>query len=535
MRVFSVRNAPARALSSRWSETKARRVCGAISVCLIALAGYAFTVDTRAGYYIDDFVLRDLVAEHGWPGAYLHFWAGPGVRPLGVLHIMAWHHWAWAWPVVHQAVLLVQYVVVCLLLYFLVRELTADWRVAAAGAAVFAAWHSYTCVVVWTSSGAQILPCTAFLLGALWFYVRHLNAESPAASRTRLGLSVALFAVSLLFYDQHIGAPLAFAGLALLHRRRSSPWARLLGTWPFWAASAAVGIMYVVTSAGTPRTLTPSVGDPIGAVVAVASAFWEHIAARDMALQWLRRCGAPGSFYAIDPQRFAMAIGCALGGVAMLWALVGRGSWRPSSRRGSTRLAVTGLALVLVSLSVLMASPWGIMAPRHTLLPAMGVAMVIAAGFGRLRGTWPRRFGNAALATLVLGLSTLRLGYAYEWTIRTRVANGVTESLADLAPSPASDELLVVDGVQRYGQCFVYSFGFTHAFRADCGVDARITTALRREKGRLEANLRWCEWEPVDPTRTRFFVWDEATETLKRSSFDEHLRRHPELGEPQHL
>jgi hypothetical protein len=155
--------------------------------------------------------------------------------------------------------------------------------------------------------------------------------------------------------------------------------------------------------------------------------------------------------------------------------------------------------------------------------------MLFAAGFARLRTVGFQRLGTAALMVLIVGLSTLRLGYVYEWTLRTRVADTVVDDLARLCPTPSAGDLVVVDGVQQYGQCFLYSFGFSHEFSADRGVAVDVTTELRSDAGMLLANLDWYDWRPVDLATTHFFQWDETTGHLEPSSFDAYRRRHPDM------
>ncbi len=505
---------------------------GAATVCLVATAGYLFTL-AQWGYYGDDFSGRARVVEHGWPGAYLFYARQYGFfRPLGVLHLDAWLRWFWAWPATQHAILLAWYVGVCLLLYALVRRLADDTRVALAAAAVFAAWHTCTESVVWISAAAEMLPAGALLLASALLYLRHLEAADPAARRRRWWLSLLLFVLSALFHDQHLGAAVLFSSLALLKGAQGRRARLALGTLPFWAVSIGVGVVGVITTAGTVRPLEPGLSTLARSSGAVVALFVHWMVAQTMADQWLHRWGAPGAFYALDRDGLILAVATTLAGCGLVWSYLRRDPVRRCPVRRAAGPAVIGLLLAAATLGI-MASRGPGMATRHTLFPAMGVAMVVGAALCRVPGRLGRHAAAAAVTVLVFALSMLRLGYVYEWTIRTRVTDRLLPSLAAICPAPSPNDLLVIDGVDRYGRGFQDSWGLSAAFSMDRGVRVRIATVAHIDNGRLLAKAAWDNpgdpW-PIDADSTRFFVWEESRRGVRASSLAEYLRRHPDLA-----
>ena len=553
------------ALASPMDTRRRDTLIALLAVCLIALAGYAVTAAGR-GFCSDDFALRKWFVEHGWLGAYGQYCRTLGInRPLGVLNILAWYGWLWSWPIAHQLLLAVLHATVCMLLFALVRRLTADLVAAVTAAAVFAAWHTATCVVVWTSAGGGMLPASAGLLLALILYLPHCTTQptirAPSASdgsnvnqspalknsnnkETRYRrLSVAVFLLSVLFYDQHLGAAALFSALALMapfgnkqHPPLRSRFRRVAQTWPYWAVAICVGLISVVSSGGTSRPLKPGLGNLSDGVASVLRSFWAQSVV--LPLEQLRLRSGPLASLSLwaeqDPARLVFAIAGVAAGCVLLWFILQSRTDRSSRTGGLRLLAVSGAILLATSLGIMAIKPIASIGPRHTFLPAMGVAMMIAAAYAalwRVPSAIIRRTLPIALIGLILGLSVFRLGHVYEWTIRSRISDRVLASLAAIHPNPVEDELLVIDGVRKYGRGFMNSWGLSSAFSLDRGVNVRIATVLRRQADRLVANEPWdvYSWS-VDTASTRFYTWDEREQRLLPSSWERFLLAHPHLA-----
>lgn len=539
-----------RPLASPVDTRRRETIIALLAVCLIAVAGYAVTAAGR-GFCSDDFALRKWFVEHGWLGAYGQYCQTLGInRPLGVLNILAWYGWLWSWPIAHQLLLTSLHAIVCILLFVLVRRLTADLVAAVTAAALFAAWHTATCVVVWTSAGGGLLPASAGLLLALILYLPHCANQSPALKnpnneKTRYRrLSVAVFLLSVLFHDQHLGAAALFSALALLapigQKQKLPLRSRLRSvarTWPYWAIAIAVGLISVRSSVGTSRPLKPAVGNLSDGVASVLRGFWAQSVT--LPLEQFRLRSGPLAALSLwaeqDPTRLAFAASGVAAGCALLW-ITFRSRMDRSSRSGQLNLlAIIGALLLATSLGIMATRTNAALGPRHTFLPAMGVAMLVAAAAAALwrvpspiiRSTMP-----IALIGLILGLSVFRLGHVYEWTIRSRISDRVLASLATIHPNPVEDELLVIDGVRKYGRGFMNSWGLSSAFSLDRGVNVRIATVLRRHANRLVANEPWdvYSWS-VDTASTRFFTWDERAQRLLPSNWERFLLAHPNLAE----
>lgn len=499
---------------------------------MIAAAGYLFTADQR-GFYGDDFGMRAWAIDHGLMGAYREYAKIFGfIRPLGSLHIFGWHVWLWSCPLAQHLLLIALHVLVCVLLVRFVERLTGDAGVGMMSGALFAASHSYVSVVVWTSAGAGMLPPIAMLLVSLLLFLRCQAGVDARAHRTFLVLSVVVFGVSTLFYDQHLGAPVLFSGLALLQGDGGRPLRRLVRTWPFWAVSAAVGFTYMAAAADTHRPLEPTLLDMLRRFGFILSTFWEMTVTQPAREIFLRSgpVASVSRFLEHDPLRLGTAAAAVLGGCALLLMCVRTARSRPLERNGVRNAIVVGAVLMLVSLAIMASQPNGPLQRRHTMLPVMGLAMIMGGAWAGLPHRWRGR-GSCALISLILVLSAFRLGRTYEWTIRTQVMDNVVQTLARMHPSPSTNRLLVVDGVRAYGRGFMNSWGLSNALRFERGHPARVATVVRCEDGDLVANEPWdlYSWN-VSADSARFFMWDKEANVLRSSTPLEHLGRHPELS-----
>lgn len=133
------------------------------------------------------------------------------------------------------------------------------------------------------------------------------------------------------------------------------------------------------------------------------------------------------------------------------------------------------------------------------------------------------------LACLLFGLSIFRLGHTYEWTTRTRVTERLLACLDEAYPIAHPDDLLVMDGLRKYGRGFADSWGLSAAVSLRCGLPVRVTTRVRREGDQLYANDTWDKAWEIDPAAARFFVWHEGSNSLRAVTREDFLTRHPDL------
>ena len=237
---------------------------------------------------------------------------------------------------------------------------------------------------------------------------------------------------------------------------------------------------------------------------------------------------------AADPALVAVSVALLL--LAVWLSLASFRRLGPSPKEcGSARaawLAVVGATIVLAGVGMMALGDRGYFMPRHTLLPAIGVSMMLGSVFGGapgLRGLGGRTVGAALLAGLLIGPSVLRLGDTYEWTTRARVTERLLASLDELYPTPEMADLLVIDGVRKYGRGFCNSSGLSGAVSLHRGIEVKVITLVRRERDRLYGNRPWdVRWE-IDPDSTPFLVWNEAEGALRAVTFEEFVARHPEL------
>lgn len=500
------------------------------AISLVALGGYAFTADQRS-YYEDDFALRAWTVDHGWLGAYRDYQRCFGyIRPLGSLHILAWHRWLWDWPLLQQALMMTLHVAACLALFAWVRALCADIAAATAAALLLAAGHTYEGVVTWTSAGAGMLPAILLFLLSLTAYLRHLRLE------TRFGAwwaaSFGLFCLSILFYDQHLGAAALFGLLALVTPCVTRRLRRGLGGLPFLVASAAVGLVQMHNAAQSTRPLEPSLRNVLAGAGVVLHEFWRLTLLKPLNDYKLRAgaLAAVSEFLERDAWRLAGAIvTLVLGALAAGWVLQRRPASTPRTRHG-LGLAVVGVSLTFVTLALMASQPHPLVHRRHTMFPALGLAMVVAALVYAARGLWTRRALAGLITAVALFASAYRLGYVYEWTTRARVQEAVLASLDVVQPPPTERDLLIIDGVRRYGQGFLNSWGLSSAYKLTRGTAVRIATILRCEGDTLVANGSWDvqSW-PFDPSVARFFYWDARQRRLESSSFEAFVARNRQI------
>lgn len=537
-------------LAERHTLSRARSFCRAhaaagAAITLMSFCTYLPTIHQR-GHYSDDFPLRLTVvtppgssappanqaelAATGWWAGCREYWSRRGwYRPLGLMAILGSHYWLWDTPVASQAILMSLHVICCLLLYLLALRLSGDRPASVMAAAILAAWPSYTPVVAWVTGGMHMLPAFCALALAMLLYLRYLAA--PVGRGLYLA-SLAVFIYSILFHDQHLGAVAAFTVLAALCGRSGRRARALAETIPFWLAALAAGLASVIGSHGGTRPLELSL---IGLLRATAVVVWSFIEQSVVAplTDSVARAGPAESVSRMlesDPALLAVSLvllTIAVGVTTMIWHRGPVGQPQPAAL---VRLGALGGVIFLTGLAIMALQDPPVLKPRHTLLPAMGLSMVLAAMLGGLRPSRWRPLGVVALVGLLLGLSGLRLGYTYEWTTGTRVTQQVLASLDRLYPTAQDGDLLVIDRVRKYGRGFADSWGLSGALRLRHGRAIKVTTFLRREGGRLLANAAWDETWEVDPGQARFFAWDERAWSLEPSSYDKVLTRHPELA-----
>ena len=503
-----------------------------LAIALMCLCTYLPTVHQRS-HYMDDYPNRMAVERGNVWGACLEYWANTGcgtglVRPLGYVTIFSCQQWLWDYPVIQQAIMLAVCVAMCLLLYLVALRLTGDPGVALAAGAILAAWPSYTSVVVWVATGLQMLPAYATFLAALLLYLRHLSA---IGTWKWWAASLVVFAMSISFHNQHLGAVAAFSVLACMCGPAGRRMGLMLGPIPFWLLALVVGLTGMITARGSTHPLEPTVTNVIEGLGAVIGAFFS------ISLSEPVRCCLYGAGPRLSISRM-MEADPALLVVSVLMLLTATGlavttlhRVRPSgpSEKASAKLAIVGAVIMLAGLVIMASRDRAVFWPRHTLLPAIGLSLVLGSALGVLQTRRVRTVGVVLLAGLLVGLSIFRLGYTYEWTTRTRVTEEVLAALDELYPRARADDLLVIDGVRKYGPGFLRSWELCWALSIRRGTQVRVTTLVRREDDRLYANAAWeRKWE-IDPAAARFFSWCDDRRSLRAMTFEEFLARHPEL------
>ncbi|MCP4245923.1 MAG: cytochrome d ubiquinol oxidase subunit II [bacterium] len=500
------------------------------AIVLLACCALAPTIHLR-GHYSDDFPNRLVVEQSGCWGAWETYRAGAGwIRPLGYLALFATQQWLWDYPVAQQGLLLALNVALCLLTYAVATRLAGDRVAGLAAAAILAAWPSYTALTAWVAGGIQMLPAYVALLGALLLYLRHL--EGPR-SRKRYAGAVALFALSVTLHDQHLGTAALFSVLALSCAPAGRRLRAVVGSGAFWLLALAMGIVAVVTARQTARPLDPTVAGLIAGLPTVVGAFFDLSIVQPICHSLIGAGPAESvsRMLEADPGLLAVAGLTLIAAVVLIFKNRGLfSSDARSGRGGAVRLAAAGAVLFLAGLAIMALRSGASLQGRHTLLPAIGLSMAAASIMACLQGRRQRRIGATVLAACLIVLSVFRLGYAYEWTTRTRVTQAVLAGLDEVYPEARSGDLLVIDGLRRYGRGFCDSWGLTGAMKLRRSCDLRVTTLVRCEAGRLVANNRWDGVWEVDPEDAAFFAWHEPTASLTRISVDEYLARHPELA-----
>ena len=503
------------------------------AIVLLCLCTYGPTIHQRT-HYSDDFPNRLAVERSNWWGACQEYWDDIGfIRPLGYVVVMSCQQWLWNYPLAQHSILLALTMVLCLMVYVFALRVTGHERAALAGGAILAAWSSYTSVVVWPATGLEMLPAYIALLAALCLYLRHLRS---AVSRAWWFGSVVVFAVSVGFHDQHLGAAAAFTVLACIAAPVGRRLRSVLGTVPFWMMALAVGFVAMLTTRGTARPLEPTASRFLTGLGAAFAGFYNRSVGEPVR-DCLHGAGPRESLsrmMAADPALMAVSIALLL--LAVWLSLAAFRRVGPRRREyGVARagwLAVVGATIVLAGVGMMALGDRGYFMPRHTLLPAIGVSMMLGSVFGGapgLRGLGGRTVGAALLAGLLIGPSVLRLGDTYEWTTRARVTERLLASLDELYPTPEMADLLVIDGVRKYGRGFCNSSGLSGAVSLHRGIEVKVITLVRRERDRLYGNRPWdVRWE-IDPDSTPFLVWNEAEGALRAVTFEEFVARHPEL------
>lgn len=514
--------------SARARQGRRPGVLAAVAIALMCLCTYAPTIHLRS-HYSDDYANRMAVERSNWWGACQQYWDIHGLlRPLGLAAVLLCQQGLWEYPVAQQAIMAVLCVLLCLLVYLFALRVTGDRSVALAAGAILAAWPSYTSMVVWVAGGLEMLPAYASYLAALLLYLRHVG--SCGTCRWWIA-SLMVFALSVTFHDQHLGAVAAFSVLACLCSPAERRVGLVLGTIPFWLVAVAVGLTTMMTARGTERPLEPAAAGFLASFGTVVQAFWSA-SLGDPIRQCLYGAGPRESLSRMAVAHPALLVGAGATLVAatgLTISLLRRIQPPWAGRRRLATLAVAGVTIVLAGLGIMALQESASIKPRHTLVPAIGLAMILASALGALGSRRGRSIGGILLGCLLLGLSVFRLGYAYEWTTRTRVTEQLLASLDGLYPTARSDDLLVIDGVRKYGRGFADSWGLSGAVSLGRGVPVRVATLVRREGDRLYGNAAWDQVWEIDPAAARFFVWQEARGCLRAATYEEFLARRPDL------
>jgi hypothetical protein len=206
-----------------------------------------------------------------------------------------------------------------------------------------------------------------------------------------------------------------------------------------------------------------------------------------------------------------------LGGLGTLLAFIHRDSTSKTNVRVRCAGPAIGLTILLAGVFILAAKPGGGFQPRHSVLPAIGLAILVAPIVTRLRPL-AGRLAAPLLAALLLTLGAMQAGYTYDWSIRTRVTEQLLADLAHLCPEVSENEVIYIHGLLGYGRGFNDSWGLSGALTLQRGMPLRVATKIRRQDDMLYANAEWDEPWLIDPAATRCFQWDQQTETLAPAS-----------------
>ena len=518
-------------LSQSFSTTRwQRRAVFAVVLCCICT--YLPTIYQR-GLYSDDFPNRQVLSRHGIVGAIEFYEQRTGfLRPMGYWAIFATHQYLWDYPAAQQGLLLALHVAVCLLVLAVAKRLTGDLATALLAACWFAAWPSYTSMVVWVAGGMQMLPAWICFLAAILCYLWHLNQST---SRRWWWAAWGLYTLSILFHDQHIGAVAVFSALALLLSPNGQRARRLAGTLPMWVVAVGVTVLTVTTAANSNRPLHPSLGGMITSFADAARQFADLSVVT--AVQYARIGTGPAEslsrMLADDPQSLLYSLILLLLSMALIGGtLLNRVPLAACPPVQRHIMAVVGGLIFVAGLAIMASSGNLSVQPRHTFGPAVGLSMLLAAVCGWLIRKRGRLLVIGAVLVAIVGLTVIRLGHSYQWTIRTRATNQVLTELDRLYPQPNPGDLLIIDGIRHYGRGFADSWGLSAALTLRRGVELKVATFVRRDGDQLVANVAWDQPWPVDPDRTHCFRWRTDRSTLEPISLADYLARHPQLQNP---
>jgi len=410
------RTDPHRAPARRSHQGWARRVSGPLAVCAAALLVHGHTLNFAFSHLDDDHLLVDRWASvRQWSTAAAAFrepyfaMSDPGegyYRPLVTVSFVmdaAGHLSPLAGPFHRTNVAL--HAAVCVLLLLLLRQLGVSEALALAPSLAFAVHPALTMAVAWIP-GRNDLLLAVFVLGAWLAYGRAGRPRSPA----RLALHLALFAAAMFTKEAAIVLPALLVAQRWLLDRERPDVTRDRGLWAGWVA---VLILWWAMRAPV------AVG---GQLIPLAARFGYLVERLPGLLVHLGKIVLPFGLAPLANQKDAtLAWGwLALAGVIAVLALT-RGARR--------RLAVLGVLVFLAFLLPTLAVSNTLLLENRLYLPAVGIALVVAAGASA--AVPAAVIGGGAVVVTLFTIATVR----YESALRDppAFADALMRTTPDLA------------------------------------------------------------------------------------------------------
>jgi protein O-mannosyl-transferase len=366
---------------------------------LVALVALAYAQVRAFGFVnLDDqaYVYENPLVRHGLT------WAGV-VQAFSRFQASNWHPLTWLSHLLdvqlfglhagaHHVVNATFHALDALLLYALLRQLTArPWR-SALVAALFAVHPLHVESVAWISERKDVLS-TLFLLLCLLAWVEHVRRPRPTAYLAALGL----FALGLLCKPMLVTMPLLLLLLDRWPLSRPLDVATLLEKGPFalLAAAASVVTWLAQSAGGATASLdaVPLPGRVANALVSAASYLWKAV--------W------PANLAALYPHPLLSGAGLPAWRVAASAAvLAGLGAlaWRQRHRRPWLGFGLLWYLVTLLPVIGLVQVGTQAMADRYTYVPLIGPFVAVVWAGAELVERWP---GRGAVAWLVGGIPVL--------------------------------------------------------------------------------------------------------------------------------
>lgn len=335
---------------------------------------------------------------------------GMGYRPVrNFTHMLEYQVFGlrpWGYHLTNMAL----HMVVCLLLFRLVRRMGLDLWVALAGMALFAVHPVHTEAVTYIS-GRRDLLYTAFYIGAMLAYVRGVQD----GRRRWVILALVQYVLGIFSKEMAITLPAVLYLWDVLLNRREEPWRKRLvapfrGQPVFWAVLWAGAIAYFLyRGILVPRTLHPSWwGDgPASNFATVVAVHLRYLAVQMWPVDLLADYSPLAFPIAKDFTDQRTVIGLLVVAGTLAVAFTSRDRWPVAA------LAILSYWIVLLPVSHIIPHH-ELAAEHHLYLPSAGICFAAGAGLVYL-GRSRRRFATTLFALLVVAFVGLTLSRNEDW------------------------------------------------------------------------------------------------------------------------